>query len=62
MDALVTVRFRLKNACNLDDLEHPETDFEELVRWIIKEEGLVGIVEDDYEILGIEEDQQSALG
>ena len=51
MDAEVTVKFIITNTG-----EHGECGFEtyeELVRWLIQEEGLWGLVNDDYEIINI---------
>jgi len=52
MDAEVTVKFIITNTG-----EHGECGFEtyeELVRWLIQEEGLYGLVNDEYEILSVE--------
>jgi hypothetical protein len=52
MDAKVTVEYIVKNACG-EDIS-PFESFEELIRWLIKEEGIYGISEDDYRIVRIE--------
>ena len=52
MDAEVTVKFTIRNTG-----EHMECGFEtypELVRWLIQEDGLWGLVEDEFEIINIE--------
>ena len=61
MDAEITVRFIARNLCSLEDLrDHTSVRqahdaFAEIVRYLIQEEGLFGIVEDDPEILSITE-------
>jgi len=53
MDAIVTVKFKFNNVCNKEDLE--SISFEDMVKYLIKEEGLFGVVEEDYEIVEIKE-------
>lgn len=56
-EALVTIRFRIKNMGVWPD-DYPVdsfSSFEEVVRYLIQEEGLFGIVEDEHEIIAIEE-------
>ena len=51
MNAEITVKFTIENTG-----EHEECGFEtyaELVRWLIHEEGLWGLVNDEYEIINI---------
>ena len=52
MNAKVTIEFIVNNVCNPEDLV--DTTFEELVRWLIREEGIHGIAEDDYKVIKIE--------
>jgi hypothetical protein len=55
MDAKVIIEFTIKNLCNPEDLEDAKMSFEEMTKYLIKEEGLFGIAEDDFSILKIEE-------
>jgi hypothetical protein len=50
LDAKVTIDFTLKNVCEEGDAESMGMTFEEMVRWLIAEEGLFGVCEDEYEI------------
>jgi hypothetical protein len=53
--AKVTVEFIIPNLCEDEDLKETGMSFDELTRYIIKEEGLMGIVDDqDGKILNIE--------
>lgn len=52
MNAIVTVKFVLKNICDKKDLE--DTSFEEMVKFLIDEEGLFNLCDDEYEIIKIE--------
>lgn len=54
MDAIVTAKFRFSNVCNKEDLD--DMTFEEMVKYLIAEEGLMGVVDDsDGEIISVEE-------
>lgn len=54
MDAFVTVKFRFDNVCNEEDLEG--TTFKDMVEYLIREEGICGVVDiDNYEIINVEE-------
>ena len=44
MDAYVTVRYRLSNICDERDLDGQT--FEELVRMLVAEEGVIGLADD----------------
>ena len=57
MNAIVTVRFRITSACDHQDLDLEQISFEDMVRQGIKDEGLFGLVDDDYEILTISEEE-----
>lgn len=54
MDATITVKFKLSDVCNHEDLETTGMTFEEMVRHLISEEGIFDLVEDDGEIVSIE--------
>lgn len=54
MGAKITIEFTAPNLCDEESLKENGWTFEEMVKFLIKEEGLFGIVEDDYHILGIE--------
>ena len=55
MDAKVTVQFILPHMCSPEDLISEGKSFEEMVRYLIFEEGLWGLCQDDWEIIKIEE-------
>lgn len=55
MDIKVTIEFTIKNAFSEEDLKHEEMTVQELTEFLIKSEGLHGIVEDDYKIVEIKE-------
>jgi hypothetical protein len=53
MDAFVTVRYKLSNLCNEEDLV--DIKFEEMVKDLIEKEGIWSMADDDSEeILNIE--------
>jgi len=54
MNAIITVKFKLLNLCNPEDLESMGMTFEEMVRNLISEEGIFGLVEDGGEIISVE--------
>ena len=54
MDAEITVKFIIRNACNQDDIDKTkggtsQDKFENLIHKLIFEEGLMGIVEQPYQ-------------
>ena len=56
LSADIYVKFRFNNICSQEDLDEDGWTLEELIRFLIKEEGLMGIVDDELsEILKIEE-------
>jgi hypothetical protein len=55
VDVNVTVKFRINNAYDKDDLKEYWDDPEWLISWLIKEEGLFGLVEGPGELLTVEE-------
>lgn len=56
MDAEVVVKFVIKSVCEDDYIvgEDYFSNFGDYVRWLIHEETLVGLIEDDYEIISVE--------
>jgi hypothetical protein len=52
--AKVVVEFSFPNVCLEHDLKDTNMSFEEMVNHLIKEEGLFGVVADDFKILKIE--------
>lgn len=54
MDAYITARFFCPNLCNKEDLINTDKTFEEMVRWLVREEGIIGI-SDSEEIVKIEQ-------
>jgi len=55
MQAKVVVEFTIKNICHPEDLTGKVDTLYKMVRYLIKEEGLFGIVSDKYKILEIKE-------
>ncbi len=55
MDAEIIVKFRFLNATDEQDLAESGKTFEEMVRCLIDEEGLLGLVESDWEIQSVRE-------
>jgi hypothetical protein len=55
MDAIVTVRFKILDICNPEDLVDADMTFDEMVRYEIQEEGLTSIVDDEGEIMSVEQ-------
>ena len=56
MNALVTIRCKLGNICDEEDFNEETPDLESVVRYLIKEEGLIELIYDeDVEILKIEQ-------
>jgi hypothetical protein len=54
MNATITVKFKLSDVCNPEDLESIGITFEEMVRYLISEEGIFSLVEDNGEVINIE--------
>jgi len=54
MNALITVKFKLSDVCNPEDLKNTGMTFEEMVRYLISEEGIFGLVEDNGDVINIE--------
>lgn len=46
MNAIVSVEFTIRNVCHADDLEISGLSFEELVRSLIDDEGLLSLCSD----------------
>ena len=59
MNATITVKFKLSDVCNPEDLETTGMTFEEMVRYLISEEGIFDLVEDDGEIISVESIEQT---
>lgn len=56
MNALVTIRCKLMNICNKEDFDEETPDLESVVRYLIKEDGIIELIYDeDVEILKIEQ-------
>lgn len=53
MDAIVTVEFLIKNVCSEDELSDKKTTLESVVRWLVTQEGLLTLAEDDPKIVSI---------
>jgi hypothetical protein len=53
MKAKIIVEFTFKNICNKNDLVGKVNTLDKMVRWLIKENGLFGVVEDKYKILKV---------
>jgi hypothetical protein len=54
MNAIIIVKFKLSDVCNPEDLEDTGMTFEEMVRYLISEEGIFSLVEDNGEVINIE--------
>lgn len=56
MNALVTIQIKLLNMCSQANLDDCSMTFEEMVKWLITEEGgFVGFMEEEYTIVAVEE-------
>jgi len=56
MDAYVTVRYRCSDLCDESDLVPPAfTTFDDMVRYLIHEEGVLSIADDAGEVIAIEQ-------
>lgn len=51
INAVVVVRFRISNICDERDLE--QRSLEDIVRKLIDDEGLIGVVDDDSIIVSV---------
>ena len=54
MDAEITIKFVIKDICSQKYLDMTEVSLDYMTKYIIKEEGIRGLIE-DYEIVNIEE-------
>jgi len=52
MKAEIIVRFTAKNICNREDVK-PYGSFEKLIKYLIREEGLFGIVDDTFKVISV---------
>jgi len=57
MNAIITVKFKLSGVCDPEDLKNTGMTFEEMVRYLILQEGIFGLVGDDGAIINIEVSQ-----
>ena len=55
MDAEVTIKFQFNSVCSKRDLEDTGMSFEEMVKYLLEEEGILGCCEDKYEVLEVKE-------
>ena len=56
MDAYVTMRYRCSDLCDESDLgEAPFKTFENMVRWLIHEDGVLSIADDAGEVIAVEQ-------
>jgi len=55
MKAKITVEFIMPSICNPEDLTGKYNTLDKMVRYLIKEEGLWGIVDDEYKVVKVEE-------
>lgn len=55
MNAEIAVKFTIKDVCSEQDLKDLNINLAEMVQLILNEEGIWGIIEDDYEILWTKE-------
>ena len=55
MKAKITVEFIADNVCNPEDLTFPLDTLEKMVKMLIEEESLWGIVNDDWKVVKVEE-------
>jgi hypothetical protein len=53
LDAEVTVRFRLRSICDRSDLAATGETFDEMVRYEIEQEGLIGLIDDAGVVLSV---------
>ena len=55
MDAYVTVRYRCSDLCDESDLgEAPFKTLEDMVRWLIAEDGVQSICDNEGEVVAVE--------
>jgi hypothetical protein len=55
MDAEITIKFKMKDVCSKDYLDMAGISLDHMVRYIIDEEGIRGIIPDKIEIFDIKE-------
>lgn len=55
IDARVTVRFNFRNVCGRQDLEDCDMTLFEMVEMLIDQEGIAGVVDDEFELKKVEE-------
>jgi hypothetical protein len=56
MDAFVTVMFKFENICSEEDLTRCNMTLSDMTKYLIKEEGLFGVVDtENYKIVNVEE-------
>lgn len=60
--ARITVQFTAQNLTSDEDMAQSNMTFEQVVRWIIKEEGLMGIVDEEFKVVAIERTGVSTNG
>ena len=60
MNAKVLVEYTVKNVCDPEDFggEQFHKTFEELVRWLIDNEGIHGVADEKYKIISVSECKQ----
>jgi hypothetical protein len=55
-DAQIILRVRINSVCNPEDVTNYKGGFSELVRELIDDEGtFVGLIEDDFDVIAVEE-------
>ena len=53
--AFVTIKFHVSNFCSDEDMEEdPEFDFNKVMTELLRDESILGVTDDEYEILSIE--------
>ena len=55
MKAEVIVKFVLTNICNPEDLKDTDMTLEQMVKHLVKEEGLFGLTNDEGKIIEVKE-------
>lgn len=54
MDANVTIRFKFLSVCDAQELKECDMTLLEMVEMLIEQEGIMGCVDEEYEIIGVE--------
>jgi hypothetical protein len=54
MDAIVTIKYRIPNICNPEDLENTGMTFQEMVQQVLEDEDMIGNRDVDGELLNVE--------